>query len=316
MSFREPVYLLAALAVPLFALLFTIARRRRRRYAVRFPAAGTLATAQGGLATWRRWLAPGLLALAACATAVAMARPQTVEAVPIERASVALVTDTSGSMAATDVDPTRLDAVRGAVRKFLDKAPDKLLIGFQSYSSGTGASIPPTTDRGEVRSTLYGLQAEGGTATGDALMTALDQLEARKGKDGRSAPAAIVLLSDGKTTEGSDPLIAATRARKLGIPIYTVALGTAGGVVFSDRFGEPIPVPPDPETLREIATRSKGEAFEVDDASALGRVYQALGSKIGTRKQDREVTSAFAGGALVLLFGGLSAGLRWRPRLT
>jgi Ca-activated chloride channel family protein len=236
--------------------------------------------------------------------------------VPIERASVALVTDTSGSMAATDVDPTRLDAVRGAVRSFLDKAPDRLLIGFQSYSSGIGASIAPTTDRDELRTTLDGLQADGGTATGDALLTVLDQLEARRGRDGRRAPAAIVLLSDGKTTQGSDPVAAADRARRLGIPIYTVALGTPDGVVYSDQFGEPIPVPPDPETLREIATRSKGEAFEVDDAGSLGHVYQALGSKLGTRKQDREITSGFAGGALVLLLGGLSAGLRWRPRLT
>ena len=75
-------------------------------------------------------------------------------------------------------------------------------------------------------------------------------------------------------------------------------------------------MPPDPETLREIASLSKGEAYEVDDAAALDHVYKALGSKIGTRKQDREITSAFAGGALVLLLGGLSAGLRWRPRLT
>ena len=155
MSVREPIYLLAALAVPLFALIFALARRRRRRYAVRFPAAGVLATAQGSASSWRRWLAPGLLALAACTMAVAMARPQTVVAVPIERASVALVTDTSGSMAATDVDPTRLDAVRGAVRSFLDKAPDRLLVGFQSYSSGSAprSRRPPIATRCARRST-------------------------------------------------------------------------------------------------------------------------------------------------------------------
>jgi Ca-activated chloride channel family protein len=226
-----------------------------------------------------------------------------------------LVTDTSGSMAATDVAPTRLDAVRGAVRNFLDDVPDELLVGFQSYASGTRASIAPTARRADVRAALDALAAQGGTATGDTLATALDQLEARRGRDGRRAPAAIVLLSDGATTEGSDPLEAAARARTLGIPIYTVALGTAGGVVTDERSGRTIPVPPDPATLREIASRSGGDAFEVDDADSLDKVYERLGSRIGTRKERREVSSAFAGGSFVLLLGGLLGGVRWRARL-
>jgi Ca-activated chloride channel family protein len=316
MSFRDPQYLLAALAVPLFAVLLVLARRRRRRYAARFPAAAVLARASACGSVWRRWLPPALLALAACAMAVAMARPQTVVAVPIEKASVTLLTDTSGSMAATDVDPSRLDAVKGAVRSFLSNAPRELMIGFQSYSAGTGVSIAPTTSRNELRAVVDGLEADGGTATGDALTTALDQLQARRGRDGRTAPAAIVLLSDGKTTQGSDPLEAAARARRLGIPIYTVALGTPDGFLLDERFGESIPVPPDPETLRAIAERSRGEAFEVDQADDLKRVYEKLGSRIGTRKQKREVSSAFAAGALVLLAGGLAGGLRWRPRVS
>ena len=124
-----------------------------------------------------------------------------------------------------------------------------------------------------------------------------------------------MLLSDGAVTEGSDPRIAAARARDLGIPIYTVALGTAGGVVTDERSGQAIAVPPDSATLREIASRSGGEAFAVDDADALGEVYERLGSRIGTREERREVSSAFAGGALVLLLGGLLGGVRWRSRL-
>ena len=315
MSFKEPLYLLAMLVVPLLAGAFVVVRRRRRRYAVRFPAAVVLAGVRSPLPAWRRWVGPALLALAGLAAALAVARPEAVVAVPIERASVMLVTDTSGSMAATDVAPTRLDAVRGAVRSFLDDVPDELLVGFQSYASGTRASIAPSTRRDDVRAALGALAAQGGTATGDTLATALDQLEARRGRDGRRAPAAIVLLSDGATTEGSDPLEAAARARTLGIPIYTVALGTADGVVTDERSGRTIPVPPDPATLREIATRSGGEAFEVDDADALDEVYERLGSRIGTRKERREVSSAFAGGALVLLLGGLLGGVRWRARL-
>ncbi|MEA2270023.1 MAG: Ca-activated chloride channel [Solirubrobacteraceae bacterium] len=315
MSFQEPVYLLALLVVPALAAAFVLVRRRRRRYAVRFPAAVVLAAVRSPLPAWRRWIGPAMLALAAIAAALAVAKPEAVVAVPIERASVMLVTDTSGSMAATDVSPTRLDAVRGAVRSFLGDVPEELLVGFQSYATGTRVSIAPSTRRGEVRAVLDGLQAQGGTATGDTLATALDQLAARRGRDGRLAPAAIVLLSDGATTEGSDPLVAAVRARELGIPIYTVALGTAGGVVTDERSGQAIGVPPDPATLREIAARSGGEAFEVDDADALDEVYERLGSRIGTRKERREVSSAFAGGSLVLLLGGLLGGVRFRARL-
>jgi len=315
MSFQAPLYLLAALVVPLLTVAFFVARRRRRRYAVRFPAAVVLAGVRSPVLAWRRWVGPALLALAAVSAALAVARPEAVVAVPIERASVMLVTDTSGSMAATDVSPTRLDAVRGAVRSFLDDAPDSLLVGFQSYATGTQASVAPSTDRDEIRSALDALRAQGGTATGDALAAALDQLEARRGKDGRRAPAAIVLLSDGATTAGTDPLESAARARRLGIPVYTVALGTAAGVVTDERSGQSIPVPPDPATLRAISARSGVEAFEVADADALGSVYDELGSRIGTRQERREVSSAFAGGALVLLLGGLFGGVRWRARL-
>jgi Ca-activated chloride channel homolog len=166
-----------------------------------------------------------------------------------------------------------------------------------------------------VRAALSALTADGGTATGDALTAALDQLAARKGRDGRTAPAAILLLSDGQTTDGADPLAAAARAKRLGIPVYTVALGTAQGAVTDPSSGQQIAVPPDPETLRAIAQASGGQAFEVDDADELDQVYQRLGSRIGTRQERREVTAAFAGGALILLLGGVGTGLRWRGRL-
>ena len=149
----------------------------------------------------------------------------------------------------------------------------------------------------------------------DALTAALDRLEARKAEDGELPPAAIVLLSDGKTTQGGDPLEAAARARRLGVPVYTVALGTPEGVVSGGPLGEPIPVPPDPETLRAIARESGGRAFEVDDADALEQVYEDLGSRVGTRPERRELTAAFAGASLLLLAGGLGTGLRWRGRV-
>ncbi len=314
MSFAAPLNLLALAVLPLLAGALVLARRRRRRYAVRFPALAVLAGVTARAPAWRRHVPPALLALAAAVLALALARPQATIAVPIERASVVLVTDKSGSMAATDVAPSRLAAARQAAGRFLDRVPDSLLVGFVGYATATEQAIAPTTDRAPVRASLAALRASGGTATGDALDAALDRLEARRARGGRVAPAAIVLLSDGETTDGGDPLAAAERAKRLEVPIYTVALGTADGVVPGPQ-GEPLAVPPDPETLRQIAQRSGGQAFEVDDGAALDHVYERLGSRIGTRRERREISAAFAGGGLLLLLGGVGTGLRWRGRL-
>ncbi|HEX8102709.1 MAG TPA: VWA domain-containing protein [Solirubrobacteraceae bacterium] len=314
MSFASPAFLAGALLVPLLGAFWAWQVRRRRRYAVRFPGAAVLAGVSGTVPRRRRRVPAALLACSALALAVAAARPQATVAVPVERASVMLVTDESGSMSAGDVRPSRLDAARGAARTFLDRVPDKLLVGFVGYSGSIVSQLEPTTDHGAVETAIDGLRADGGTATGDALTAALDRLQARRGADGRRAPAAIVLLSDGKTTDGTDPAVAAARAAKLGIPIYTVALGTPDGVV-TGPMGQPVAVPPDPETLRRIAQVSGGRAFETGDAGELDAVYEDLGSKIGTRTEKREVTAAFAGGALLLLLGGLGTGVRRRGRV-
>jgi Ca-activated chloride channel homolog len=124
----------------------------------------------------------------------------------------------------------------------------------------------------------------------------------------------VILLSDGKTTEGSDPLAAAQRAKRLGIPVSTVALGTSDGTV-PGPLGEPIPVPPDPATLQQISSITGGTFTEAADAGELDDVYEKLGSKVGTRRVKREVSSSFAAAGLVLLVAGLGTGLRWRGRL-
>jgi Ca-activated chloride channel family protein len=314
MSLSAPLHLAALLLLPLAGALWAVERRRRRRFAVRHPGARIAAGVAGAAPAWRRRLPAALLALAACFLAVAFARPETTVAVPVERASVMLVTDESGSMLAEDVDPSRLRAAQDAATSFMDRVPDESLVGFVGYSSGVQTMLEPTTDHDTVRTAIGGLRAEGGTATGDALTTALDRLEARRAEDGAVAPAAIVLLSDGKTTQGSDPVEAATRAARLNIPISTVALGTSDGVVIGPT-GEPLAVPPDPETLRQIAERSGGRAFEVTDPGELDRVYEQLGSRIGTRQEQREVSAAFVAGGLLLLVGGLGTGLRTRGRI-
>jgi Ca-activated chloride channel family protein len=314
MTFAAPTYLLALLAVPLVGAALLAARGRRRRHAVRFPAAAVLAGVSGRRPLARRVLPPALLAAAAAALALAAAKPQATFAVPVQKASVMLITDESGSMSADDVSPSRLAAAESAAEGFLDNAPSSLLVGFIGYSTQTNQVLAPTQDHDQIKAALQGLQADGGTATGDALNAALDRLEAQRGKDGKRAPAAVILLSDGKTNQGSDPVAAAQRAKRLGIPVSTVALGTDDGIVVGPG-GQALSVPPDPATLQQISQITGGTFTETADAGKLSGVYKALGSKIGVKHVKREVTSSFAAAGVVLLLGGLTTGLRWRTRL-
>jgi Ca-activated chloride channel homolog len=314
MSFQAPLFLAGLAIVPIALAALLLARRRPAKYVVRFPAAATLAAVMPKSSKIRRNVPPALLLTALAAMTVALARPEATIAVPVEKASVMLVTDESGSMSATDVDPSRLTAAQSAANAFLKKAPKSLLVGFVGFSSQTNAVVEPTLDRSQVRSALDSLQADGGTASGDALGAAIDRLAARRGKDGKTAPAAVILLSDGARTEGSDPLAAAQRAKQLGITVSTVALGTADGTVNGPQ-GQVLSVPPDPATLQEISRVTGGTFTETADAGRLEGVYKKLGSKIGTKRVKREVSSSFAAAGLVLLLGGLGTGLRWRGRL-
>jgi Ca-activated chloride channel family protein len=313
LSFGAPLGLLALLAIPIAALLLWAARRRRTTYAVRFPAAATLARAAGAVSSWRRHVPTALALAAIAALALALAKPQRTIDVPVEGASVVLVTDHSGSMAATDVEPDRLSAAEAAAETFLDKLPKPTRVGVVAYSDGPDGTLVPTTDRDRVRATIEAQSAAGATATGDALQVALTTLAPNGRKAARPA-SAIVLLSDGKTTTGRDPVEVARIAKRLRIPIYTVALGTEDATIPNPVSPQspPISVPPDPETLKEIADLSGGRAFTSDDANQLRSIYSTLGSRLATKHEQREITPAFAGAGLVLL---LAAGLLSLPRV-
>jgi Ca-activated chloride channel homolog len=310
MSFQAPLFLLGLAAIPAALIALLLARRRPAKYVVRFPATATLAAVAGRTGRARRAIPPALLCLALAGLITALARPEATVAVPVEKASVMLVTDTSGSMNATDVAPDRLTAAKAAASRFLDRVPDQLQTGLVAFADGPHTVIRPTQDRVQVTSTLQALRAEGGTATGDALASALTALGTR---EKNSPPAAIVLLSDGASKTGRDPAEVALQARDANVPIYTVALGTAGGVV--EAGGQILSVPPDPAALAEVARISGGRAFAAEDADALDEVYETLGSRIGTKKSKREVSAGFAAAGLLLLGGAAFTSLRWRGRL-
>jgi Ca-activated chloride channel homolog len=311
MTFQAPAFLLALLLVPLGAIVYAAAERRRRAAADAFAAPAVRASALPRRPGWRRHAPMALYGLALAALATALARPEATIAVPTERATVVLATDHSGSMRATDVAPDRLSAARAAAERFLERVPGRVRVGAVAFDHRAAVLEAPTTDRAPVRAAIERLRPSGGTATGEALATALDLV--RRG-GGERPPAAIVLLSDGASTHGRDPLPVAREAGRLGIPVYTVALGTpAGTLVGSD--GVSRPVPPDPATLRAIAEASGGQAFAAADADGLAAVYDRLGSQVASEREPREVTAAFAGGALVLIAGGALLSLRWFRRL-
>lgn len=312
MSFASPLFLLALLALPLAIGLKHAMADRSRRHAMRFTGVSTLAGIVPTINRRRRHVPAVLFLAALAALAVALARPERTVGVPVERASVTLVTDVSRSMLADDVEPSRLDAARKAGESFLDEAPPQIQVGSVTFSDRPQIVESPSEDRDEARSVLDGLVADGGTATGDGLQAALDSLDQRPG--GSRTPAAILLLSDGQSTIGRNPVGVAREAGRRNIPIYTVALGTDNAVVPGPN-GELLPVPPDPETLKQIAEVSKGQAFTAQQSGELSDVYEKLGSQIGQKKEKRQVTAGFAGAGAVLLLLAAGASLRLGGRL-
>ena len=267
---------------------------------------------------WRRHAPLVAYALALTILILALAKPQTTVAVPIERASIMLATDYSGSMQATDVAPTRLEAARAAALRFLDEVPGGVRIGLVAFNGAASLIESPTTDRAAIRNAVSVLRPSGSTATGDALTRSLDVLARQTDENGVRVPAAIILLSDGKSVRGIPPTTAAQRAKRLKIPIYTVTLGTAAGTIDVKRKdGSTVtrPVPPDPFESSEVARISGGRAYTADTAKDLSAVYETLGSRIGYRDEEREITAAFTGGALALLAGGGLLSLHWFRRL-
>ncbi|HZQ64580.1 MAG TPA: VWA domain-containing protein [Gaiellaceae bacterium] len=333
MSFGHPLLLLTLLAVPLAAGVYLYLQRRPARYAMTFTNLDVLASVAGGR-RWLRYLAPALFLLALASLCFALARPHRSTLVASKRSTVILVIDVSGSMQANDVRPTRLGAAQAAARTFLDKVPKSVRVGLIAFAGEPQVAAPPTTDHDLVRQSLDTLSlfsGFGGTAIGDALAAAVELAGPQKPAGAQtiayriaasSSSTSILFLSDGHQTRGLlEPLQGAERAQQAGIPVYTVALGTPNGVLNTGQFGGfgqgrgPIPVPPDPETLSDIARTTGGQFFEARNARSLSSAYSHLGARLGREPGKTEITYQFlAIGAGLLLAAGLLSALT-SPRL-
>lgn len=314
LQFLDPQRLWLLLIIPFLVAAYIWAVRRKNRFGMRFTNTAVLGAVAPSQSQWRRHVAVALSLLSLVTLVIAWARPNGVEKMPRERATVVLIVDTSLSMEATDVKPTRLAAAKQLSIEFAKSLPEQFNLALVSLSGNPAVRMPPTLDRSLAERAINALTPDESTAVGDAISTALSALKiAPKGDDGKPPPGAIVLLSDGQNTAGRSPMQAADNARKEKVPVYTIAYGSDNGWVDVD--GKRERVPPDKEMLRSIAQLTGGRAWEAETASDLSQVYRGIRSQVGYEEVKKEVTATWAGYGLVFAvlaaMAAVSMGARW-----
>jgi Ca-activated chloride channel homolog len=316
---------LAILILPMALTVgYLVLQARRRRYAMRFTTVEMLDQVAPDRPGWRRHLpAIGLIVAAVVAT-MAFARPVIAGETRESTQLVVLAIDTSISMEAEDVSPSRVDAAREAAGAFLDAVPEGVAVGVVGFDGVARNLISPTTRIDAVRRMIEGsINHSGlgeGTAIGEAVFLGIEAIEASAGntadESGTSDEAAgtIVVLSDGETTMGRTNDEAATAARSAGIPVHTIAFGTDAGTIMDPFEGE-VPVPVNEEALAELASQTDGKALTAASVEQLSQVYEDLGRSVTVEKEQVEIGDWFAGAALALLSLAGVGSLVWFGRL-
>lgn len=319
MSFAAPEALLAVL-VPLgLAVAYLLVNARRTAYAVQFTNLDLLDEIAPDRPGWRRHVPALALVLALCALVVALARPVTSEQVPVEASTVVLALDVSISMDARDVDPRRLDAAQAAALRFMDEVPDQVRVGLVTFAENAVANVAPTDDRAIVRSTIEDLELRPGTAIGEALLVAVDLIEAdlraiqAETADDEPVPATIIVLSDGDTTAGRPNAVGVRAAQDAGIAVSTISFGTENGLIQFQ--GQIVPVPSNGRALEAIADDTGGRFYDAESAEALTEVFETLGVAVGFTTEDVEVVIPWVIAAFVLGTAAAILSLVWFNRL-
>jgi Ca-activated chloride channel family protein len=313
---------LAFIAAPVILLLaYLLAQRSRRRAAVRFSSVDLLASVAPRRPGWQRHL-PAAAFLAALAVFVlGFAQPARLVRTPKQRATVVLTLDTSGSMVATDISPSRLAAAQAAARRFVEALPPGVQIGLVAFSSDASMLTAPTSDRATVLAAIDTLHANGGTATAAAIRLSVEAVSTVPvGKSGQKAPGTIVLMSDGSPTigeNGQSPAASVqneeTAAKAAGVKVNTIAFGTASATVTIN--GEIVPVPADPGAMAQIASSTGGRTFSAQSADQLKSVYNEIGRVVGYNVSHRDISAWFIAIALVLMVAAAAGALIWNQRL-
>ena len=346
MTFQWPAMLALLALLPVLALGYVIVLRRKRGGAARLGSIALIREAHARSRPVRRHIPPILVGLSLALLIVSIARPTTEITLPSQRGTVILAMDISGSMLATDVDPSRLEAARGAARAFVEAQPSQVRLGLVVFAGTAAVAQAPTLSRSDVLAAIDRFNTQMGTAVGSAILTSLASIFEHDANldfdfmapgNGRSlgdgggrdvqiprvhnpAPpgsyrnAVVVLLTDGQTTQGPDPLHAAQLAADLGVRIFTVGLGTRDGAVLSF-FGRSIRVQLDEETLQTIADRTHGRYYHASSDTDLRDVYRALSTQLVLEAEETEITFVFAAIAAVLLLIGTALSMLWFNRL-
>jgi Ca-activated chloride channel family protein len=319
MSYLEPVRLWFLLGVAALTVAYVIMQRHRKQYAVRFTNLALLDQVAPKRPGWRRHAPALAFILALAALVVAFARPTHDGKVPRERATIMLAIDTSVSMEATDVPPTRIKAAQDAAKSFLLTVPEKVNVGLISFNGTTKLDVAPTTDRQRVELAIDNLTLGPRTAIGEAIFASLDAIQSfgrqTQTTDEEPVPASIVLMSDGETTIGRSNEEAAAAARQDGVPVTTIAFGTDHGEIILPESPNPIQVAVNRTALRDIANATGGSYYSAATEEQLASVYSKIGSSIGYETKELEITSWFIGVALLAMLATAGMSLAWFSRL-
>ncbi len=313
---------LVFLVVPVLLLAaYVVRQRQRQKYTVRFTSVDLLESVAPRRPGWQRHVPAAAVLAAVVLLVFGIARPAQATKVARERGTVIVALDTSESMGATDVSPTRLDAAKAAAKRFVDNLPSGLQVGLLSFDESASMVVSPTSNRTAVVAGISQLQLGPGTATGPAISLALQAIDALPpGADGTPAPAVIVLMSDGTPTVGTgdatpeESVTAATTAAKAAsVPVNTISFGTPSGTV--EVQGELHQVPADPSAMAKIASSTGGETFDAETADQLTSTYSKIASTIGYDTELHEITVWFTAFALVAAALAAVAALIWTQRL-
>ncbi|GAA4186807.1 VWA domain-containing protein [Streptosporangium oxazolinicum] len=314
MTFLSPVWLWLLVPALMIAVLYVVMYLRRSRYALRFTNLDLLDKLAPRRPGWRRHVPVtafmGMLVL----LVVGFARPTAEVRVPREQATIIVAFDVSASMQATDVAPNRFAAAREAARRFVADLPPRFNLGLVTFSSSASVSVPPTADRAAVLSAIDRLTTDSGTAIGEAVFSSLDAIDTLEdGEGGERPPAHIVLMSDGSSTMGRSPELAAREAASRRVPVSTIAYGTSEGTI--QMGGRDTAVPVDGPALRELAESTGGGFYEAASGGELRAVYDDIGSSVGYRTERQEIWPWFVGVALLGAVVAAGTSLFWFSRI-
>jgi len=321
MTFLSAWRLLLLVAPLLLLVAYVLIQRRRHTQVVKFTSVSLLDSVAPKRSGWQRHIATAGALASLVVLTIAFAQPVMAIPTPKDKATILLALDTSASMSSQDVSPNRLQAAEDQARAFVKDLPDGVQVGLVTFDTAARLLVSPTDDHAQVLDALGNLSVGPGTATADGIRTSLAAVEgARKNASGKPGQAAIVLMSDGTPTvaaDGQDPVQAANdaaaEAKAAGVPIETIAFGTADGTV--NVQGQDVPVPVDVEAMKTIAADSGGRSFTAETADQLGAIYAKIGKTVAYEVKTQEVTALFAGIALLLAIGAATAGLVWNQRL-